>query len=204
MSETGRPGRYTRSTGGLVGAMLILFVAVIGFVVFRGLFRTEPEYTPPDTDYVAVVRAVQGEGGDLVYPEDLPEGWVVNNLDYLPGLPPTFSLALLTDEEEFAGVIDTGAEPDELVESYVDEAAVEGDPLLVEASEVTTEWRTFTDGGGDTAYVAEIGSDSATGGSGTGDDGTDEAATRSVMVYGSADPEVLQDLLATLTTAPLR
>ena len=204
MSETGRPGRYTRSTGGLVGAMLILFVAVIGFVVFRGLFRTEPEYTPPDTDYVEVVRAVQGEGGDLVYPEQLPEGWVVNNVDYLPGLPPTFSLALLTDEEEFAGVIDTGAEPDELVETYVDEVAVEGDPLVLEASEVATEWRTFTDAGGDTAYVAEIGLDPATGDSTAADDAAGEDVTRTVMVYGSADPEVLQDLLASLTTAPLR
>ena len=139
MSETGRPGRYTRSTGGLVGAMLILFVAVIGFVVFRGLFRTEPEYTPPDTDYVEVVRAVQGEGGDLVYPEDLPEGWVVNNLDYLPGLPPTFSLALLTDEEEFAGMIDTGTEPDELVEAYVDEVAVEGDRSEEHTSELQSQ-----------------------------------------------------------------
>jgi hypothetical protein len=198
MSETGRPGRYTRSTSGLVGAMLILFVAVVGFVVFRGLFRTEPEYTPPDTDYVEVVRAVQGEGGDLVYPEDLPEGWVVNNLDYLPGLPPTFSLALLTDEEEFAGMIDTGTEPDELVEAYVDEVAVEGDPFVLEASEVATEWRTFTDDGGDTAYVAEIDLDPATA------DAAGEDATRTVMVYGSADPEVLQDLLASLTTAPLR
>ena len=159
MSETGRPGRYTRSTSGLIGAMLILFVAVIGFVVFRGLFRTETEYIPPDTDYVEVVRAVQDEGGELVYPEQLPEGWVVNNLDYEPGLPPTFSLALLTDDEDFAGVIDTGAEVDDLVTSFVDQAAVEGDPLVLEAAEVTTEWRTFTDDGGDTAYVAEIGLD---------------------------------------------
>ena len=209
MSETGRPGRYTRSTSGLIGAMLILFVAVIGFVVFRGLFRTETEYIPPDTDYVEVVRAVQDEGGELVYPEQLPEGWVVNNLDYEPGLPPTFSLALLTDDEDFAGVIDTGAEVDDLVTSFVDQAAVEGDPLVLEAAEVTTEWRTFTDDGGDTAYVAEIdlapvAGDDATGTDAAAADAISEDVTRTVMVYGSADPEVLQDLLASLTTAPLR
>ncbi|WP_341229049.1 DUF4245 family protein [Nocardioides salarius] len=204
MSETGRPGRYTRSTSGLIGAMLILFVAVIGFVVFRGLFRTETEYIPPDTDYVEVVRAVQDEGGELVYPEQLPEGWVVNNLDYEPGLPPTFSLALLTDDEDFAGVIDTGAEVDDLVTSFVDQAAVEGDPLVLEAAEVTTEWRTFTDDGGDTAYVAEIDLAPVAGDDATAADAIGEDVTRTVMVYGSADPEVLQDLLASLTTAPLR
>ena len=102
------------------------------------------------------------------------------------------------DEEEFAGMIDTGTEPDELVEAYVDEVAVEGDPFVLEASEVATEWRSFTDDGGDTAYVAEIGLDPAT------RDAAGEDATRTVMVYGSADPEVLQDLLASLTTAPLR
>ncbi len=189
MSETGRPGRYTRSANGLVGAMLVLLVAVIGLGLFRDAFRTEPEYTPPDTDYIEVVRAVQGEGGELVYPASLPEGWVVNNLDYEPGVPPTFSLALLTADESFAGFIEDADDPESLVEAFVDEEAVEGDPLVLdEASEVSDEWRTFTDAGGDTAYVAEV--------------GAGEQA-RTLMVYGSADPEDLRTLLASLTTAPL-
>lgn len=189
MSETGRPGRYTRSANGLVGAMLILLVAVIALGLFRDAFRNEPEYTPPDTDYLEVVSAVQGADGEIVYPAALPEGWVVNNVDFEPGDPPSFSLALLTDDETFAGFLEEADDVDVLVEAFVDESAVEGDPFVLdETSAVAEEWRTFTDDGGDTAYLAEIG---------TGD------AARVVMVYGSADPEDLEALLASLTTAPL-
>ncbi|ANH38493.1 hypothetical protein I601_2065 [Nocardioides dokdonensis FR1436] len=190
MSQTGQPGRYTRSTNGFIGAMLILVVAVIGTVLIAGLFRSEPEYTPSNADYTEVVRAVQGEGVELVYPEALPSGWLVNNVSYEPGSPPTFALALLTEEKTYAGLQVEGEDVDDLVEVYVDEGATEGDPLVLQAGEssIATQWRTFTDEEGDTAYAAEVGRG---------------ARASTVLVYGSATPAELQALLRSLTTAPL-
>src|SRR3954468_4352357 len=41
-SETGRPGRYQRSFGGLIGSMIVLVLVVLGIVAFRGAFRNTP------------------------------------------------------------------------------------------------------------------------------------------------------------------
>lgn len=185
----GKPGRYQRTTGGLIGSMIVLVAAVIGIVLFRGAFRDTPEFEPTSVDYLSeVVRPVQGAGSEIVYPAAVPEGWMVNDVTYTPGEQPVFELALLTPEESFAGLHEEAEDVDDLVEELVDPEAVEGEALATPDSDVATSWQTFTDEGGDTAYVATTGS------------GDDE---RTVVVYGSATPEELQELLGELTVETL-
>ena len=43
-----KPGRYNRSTGGLIGSMIVLVVVVLGIVVFRGA-SARPRSTSPPT-----------------------------------------------------------------------------------------------------------------------------------------------------------
>ena len=57
------------------------------------------------------------------------------------------------------------------------------DPPAAEGS-VAEAWQGFEDDGGDTAYAAEVGD-------------------RTVLVYGSASPADLQDLIERLTTEPV-
>jgi hypothetical protein len=182
-SDTGRPGRYNRSFGGLIGSMIVLVLVVFGIVLFRGAFRDVPEYEPEPIDYLALVASIQA--GDLtpVYPEELPEGWIVKDATFTPGDRPVFDLAMSTDEGRFAGLRQEDDDIDDLVRTYVGADATEGDPVTLD-SEVASQWQTFTDPGGDTALAAEV-------------DGT------SVLVWGSAPEEDLQDLVETLTTAPV-
>ena len=179
----GRPGRYTRSFGGLVGAMIVMVVVVVLAWIGLGLFRDEAEFVPTPIDYDESVAALVDSGAALAYPEEVPTGWRVNNLD--PG--PPFALAMLTDTDEFVGVYHGREELDEVLARLVDEDTAEGDPVeLTDADGSTARWQVFTDDGGDAAYVR------------TGDENRDPTLT---LVYGSAPAEQLVEVVESLRTA---
>ena len=142
MSQTsppaGRPGGYNRSFGGLVGAMIVMVVAVVLIWLALGLFRDEAEFEPAPIDYDASMTALAENGAALAYPERLPEGWRVNNLAYDPA-DPSFSLALLTDDERFVGVYHGREDLEELLERLVDDSVEEDGTVEL------------TDGGGEAA-----------------------------------------------------
>ena len=181
MSEQG--GRYQRSFSGMIGAMIVMVALVVAFVVVRGLNRNDPSVEPDHVDYLSVVRGVARAGGDpVVYPPELPDGWFATSASF--GVKGIWSLSLLTDREHFVGVRQSrGAESvDDLVATYVDDAAKEGDPVTLD-SPLADEWRSFTDSGGDYALVAEV------------EDST-------VLVVGSAPEQEIEDLTASLTMEP--
>ncbi|MET1061131.1 MAG: DUF4245 family protein [Nocardioides sp.] len=183
MSEQG--GRYQRSFSGMVGAMIVLVVLVVAFVLVRGLNRSDPSVEPDRVDYLDVVRGVARADGDPVaYPPRLPDGWFATSASF--GAEGIWSLSLLTDDEEFVGVRQSrGTESvEELVTTYVDDAAEEGDPVSLD-SPLAPSWRSFTDSGGDYALVAEV-EDSI------------------VLVVGTAPEQEIQDLAASLTMDPPR
>lgn len=185
-APTGRPGRYQRSFGGLVGAMIVMVIVVVGLWLGLGAFRDDAAFEPTPIDYDQTVAALVDSGVPLTYPEELPEGWRVNNLGYDPGTQ-ELTLALLTPEESFAGLYVGYDELDDVLDTFVDEQRGELDPVrLTDADGATAEWATYSDEGGDTAYAREVG-------------GGREPQV--VVVYGSADPEDLQRLVGLLTTA---
>ncbi len=72
---------------------------------------------------------------------------------------------------------------DDLLEEYVDAQTDEGAVFEVTGSVAST-WETYSDEGGDSAYVAEVGE-------------------TMVLVYGSADRADIEALIGSLTTRPL-
>lgn len=181
---TGRPGRYPRTTGGLMGSIIVLVLVVIGIVLFRDAFRETPTYEPEHIDYLALVTSVQETGLAPAYPEQLPQGWYVKDAAFTPGDRPVLDLAMTTADERFAGLHQEDRAADELVETYLGGGATEGDPVRI-AGTVAPEWETFTDTDGDYAFAAEVGG-------------------QTVLVYGSAPEAELRALVESLTTAPLK
>lgn len=183
MSE--QAGRYQRSTGGLIGAILITLVAIGGFVVFRALVRDEVREEPEALDYLESVGFAQEAGVEVAYPASVPEGWAATSVDYQPGDPPAWGVGFLTDETLFVGVRDEDASLDDLLETYVDEDEDEIEQLADRTlgSDLASTWQVFEDIGGDRAYAAEVGD-------------------RVVLVYGSAPVEDLELVVGELTTAP--
>lgn len=181
MSE--KPGRYQRSTAGLIGAILITLVAIGGFVVLRALVRDEVEAEPEPVDYLESVGFAQDAGADVAYPSSVPEGWAATSVDYQPGDPPAWGVGFLTDEMLFVGVRDEDASLDDLLETYVDEDEDDIEQLEDRKvdSQVSPSWEVFVDDGGDRAYATEVGD-------------------RVVLVYGSAPSEDLELVVERLTT----
>jgi hypothetical protein len=182
-SIEGRPGKYQRSVGGLVAALVITVVAVGGLLWFLGLFRADVDNRPEPIDYLGIVGEAQEARLSPVYPASLPKGWIATGFDVVPGKKPVFEIRMLTGDDKFLAVHQESASATELVSKYVDEDASATDIFTADGS-VAEAWQGYEDAGGDSAYVSEV-------------DG------QTIIVYGSASPGDLQQLVDRLTTAPV-
>ncbi len=176
------PGRYQRSIGGGVGAMVVLVVCVLAFVGLRSLTRDNGEVTPEAVDYLSAVEQVQSTGLAAVYPPSLPSGWKATSIDYVPGKRPVWGIGMLTDDGKFVGVRQADENLSSLLTTYVDADPVQGDTVEVPGA-LTEEWQEWSDDGGDHAYSASLGDDE-------------------VLVYGRAPTEDLLTIVRSLTDAP--
>lgn len=173
-----KPGRYQRSTNGLVGALIVTLLAVGAFVLVRSLARADVEVEREPVDYAAAAQAARGAGFAVVAPASLPAGWVATAIDLEQTDPPLWGMGLLTDEGRFVGLRQEDESAQDLVDINVDDDAVEGEPVEIE-SRVGSTWLSWSDEGGDTGYSMEYGD-------------------QTLLVYGSAPAEDLQELIALL------
>lgn len=143
-------GRYTRSINGMVGAMVVVFLVVLAFVVFRAAVRSDVTTTVENVDYAQPAAFAQEDAGfEILAPPELPEGWRSTSVRYVPGVDERWHLGLLTDEGRYVGVEQARSSEENLVETHVDEAARRGQPVTVAG----VRWQTWTDEGGDLALV---------------------------------------------------
>jgi hypothetical protein len=184
VSEAGRPGRYTRSTNGLLAAMVITVFAVVAFVGFRGLFSRDLEVEPERIEYLETVEALQDGDVLVVYPGTLPEGWIATNVVVEPGDQSAFGLSLRTEDGAFVGIRQESEPVDDLLAFYLDEDQVDEEAAYDATGSVAPTWEGYSDPGGDVGYAAEVGDDT-------------------VLVYGSASAEDVQAIVDSLTDEPV-
>lgn len=184
---TGKPGRYQRSFGGLIGSMIVLVVAVLAVVVFREVFRDTPEVEPEAVEYLPLVGALQEAGRQVAYPADLPDGWMVTTVETLPGERPTWRLGLLTDDGRFLGLVQQDEDVDDLVAEHIDEEAVEDGEVELDSA-VGTSWAAFSDEGGDHGFATSL---------------TSDLGEETLLVYGSAPVDDQETLVGLLTMGPV-
>jgi len=175
-----QPGRYQRSVSGMLGAMLILLLAVAAYVGFRALNRDNVEVEPETVDYLEAVQFAQDADWTVVYPPSVPEGWRSTSVESVQG--EVWGIGFLTPGG-FAGLHQSDGASSELLETYVDEETTALDPVEIGGSDATA-WEAFEDADGDLGYLGEV-------------DG------EQVLVYGSAPAAELQQLAESLTTEPL-
>ncbi len=176
-----RRPRYQRSTGGLLGALIVSVVAVLAIAGLRAL-TSDPEPTPVRAvDYSAMMRAGRADAKLLVLaPERLPAGWTATSATYTTGGSPTWHLGMLTDQRKYVGVEESGASVRSLVTEHVDVNAERGADVTI-AGET---WQVWTDSGGDYAVVRTL----------PGPKGQSET----VVVVGSAPETAIREFAATL------
>ncbi len=181
-----QPGRYQRSPGGMVGALIVTVLVILAFVAFRALNRSDLAVQPERVDYLSQVRIAQQETGrgvpHLVYPSRLPTGWYATQVTFAPdGTRPDLKLSILTPSDDYVGFVQSPDPVPVLLTTYVDAQPQAGRSVTVDGS-VARRWDTWTDSGGDTALAAEHGGDS-------------------LLVFGTATRDQLRQLAASLTTA---
>ena len=162
---SGQPGRYQRSLGGLVGAMVILLAFVVVFIAFRGLVRDNPDAPLVDpVDYAPVVGPAAAQTGwPVAAPDPLPEGWVARSVRFEPPPGPSWHLGIITDEQEYVGIEQSVATVPSMLEAYVGEDAVADGAVELalpvapgDAAGDPVTWRRWRDGGGDIALTTRV------------------------------------------------
>ena len=152
MSE--QAGRYQRSAGGMVGAMVVLVVLLVAWVGIQSLVKSQPDSAVHTVDYAKVVApARKAAKFDLVAPTSLPRGWRATSVSFSDTVPQHWHLGVLTADDRYVGLEQGQASPSSMLEKYVDANAQRGAPVTVEGRP----WSTYTDAGGDLALVRRDG-----------------------------------------------
>ena len=181
---TERPSRYPRTFNGLIVAMVVTVLFVAAYVGFRALTRDQPDIEP-DVDYAACVALLQEAGVTVVHPASLPDGWRATTVNFERGTPPQWRLGMVTDGDEFVGVVQRQEDVEDLLEEYVDESPDRGEDATPSNTLGVTSWETWSDDGGDHAFSAEL--------------PAGPLAGQTVLVYGSAPVADQERLLGLLT-----
>ena len=80
---------YSRSSGGLIGAMVVTVLAVLAFAAFRATTRDNAPTPIQTVDYAATVRVARADKQLLVMaPVQLPAGWKATSATYTNGPNP--------------------------------------------------------------------------------------------------------------------
>jgi hypothetical protein len=183
-----RPSRYDRTFGGLFAAMIVTVLFVAAYVGFRALTREQPDLEP-DVDYASCVAYLQEADASVVYPRELPSRWRANAIHFVRGNPPEWRIGLLTDEDEFVGVVQHEGDIHDLLTKYVDQNPRQGEDAAPANSLGATVWQTWSDPGGDHAFSTVLGSGPLAG--------------QTLLVYGSAPVADQERLIQALTLDPV-
>jgi hypothetical protein len=178
---------YSRSSGGLIGAMVVTVLAVLAFAAFRATTRDNAPTPIQTVDYAATVRVARADKQLLVMaPVQLPAGWKATSATYTNGPNPAWHLGTLTDTRKYVGVEESRTSIQDLADAKVDPDARQGRDVTIAGRT----WQTFTDRGGDYAVARSQRSGGATG--------------ESWLVVGTAPHDQIRAFAATLKGGALR
>ncbi|MCW2759071.1 MAG: hypothetical protein JWO46_2817 [Nocardioidaceae bacterium] len=140
MSE--QPGRYQRAPSGLVASMLVLLLAIAGFVVFRAVFRGDQDVPVPTVDYSLVLRQAR-EAGIVAAPapDPMPAKWRATSVRY-SAQSRTWHLGILTASDAYVGIEESPADRQVLVDRSLGKGAAQGAPVTLDG----VQWASWSQG----------------------------------------------------------
>ncbi len=182
-SPANRPGRqpsYQRSASGLVAAMVVIVLVVLGWVLFRAVTSDKPETAVRTVEWTGWADSARQDGALAVLaPERLPEGWRATSAKYDTGVAPQWRLGMLTADGKFVGLVQSRASVDDLVTAHVDEDAEQGPDVEIAGHT----WQSWSDSGGDHAVSRTV---------------EHGQLVDAVLVYGSAPEQQIREFAASL------
>jgi hypothetical protein len=101
---TRKPNRYELPLSNMVGAMVVVLIFVLAFVIFRALNRDNSSVTPEAVNYQPIAAAGRADGRiDVWAPPTLPKGWKASAARYDTGTNPHWHLSA-SDGKHYLGV----------------------------------------------------------------------------------------------------
>lgn len=142
-----KPNRYELPLSNMVGAMVIVILFVLAFVIFRAVNRDNSSVTPQHVAYRPVATAARADGRlDVWAPPALPSGWYATAARYDGGTNPHWHLSA-TDGKQYLGIEEGLGGLD--VQLHL---ALQGTAIPAGKVEISgTLWNVYTDTQGDYA-----------------------------------------------------
>ncbi|MGN6723499.1 MAG: DUF4245 family protein [Marmoricola sp.] len=147
-----KPNRYELPLSNMVGAMVVVVLFVLAFVIFRAVNRDNSSVRPEAVDYHPIAAQGRTDGRiDVWAPPSLPKGWSATAARYDTGTNPHWHLSA-SDGKHYLGV-------EEGIDGLAAELhlALQGNPMpagKVEISGVT--WSVYTDAQGNYALARSM------------------------------------------------
>jgi hypothetical protein len=142
---TEQPGRYQRTSSGLLGSMIVLLLVVGVFLAIRGLARGDQDNPVSTVDYSLLLKQARSEHLLLTpVPAPMPDGWRATSVRYESGTRPTWHLGVLTGRKTYVGIEESRATADALVSAYLGKGADQGSPVTLDGAP----WQSWTLGRG--------------------------------------------------------
>lgn len=136
--------------GGLIGALVVLVVVVLGFVLLRDVTRTQPQSPVRAVDYQQTLGyARQHADFPLLAPPRLPHGWRATSVTFIEQGSQRWHLGVLTDKNKYVGLEQADTPVREMVTTYVDPSPSRGAPVTIDGKT----WTSWSDAGGDHALA---------------------------------------------------
>lgn len=134
----------------MIGAMLVLLVVVVAFVVLRDANRDDLANPVRAVDYANDAAFARKQAGfALVSPASLPDGWRATSVRYVAGVEERWHLGLLTDEDRYVGLEQADEPVESMLETHVDAQVTRRGRVDVGGKK----WSAWSDAGGDLALV---------------------------------------------------
>jgi len=133
----------------MVGAMVVVLLFVLAFVIFRALNRDNSTIHPEAVDYQPIAAAGRADGRiDVWAPKTLPKGWAATAARYDTGANPHWHLSA-SDGKHYLGI-------EEGIDGLAAELQRATQGTLVPAGSVEISgvtWSVYTDSQGDYAVA---------------------------------------------------
>ena len=165
------------SLSDMLRSIIVIGVMILGLAGVGYWFQIRPDSTVKSVDYLSAVKDARADAAFEVYaPPSLPQGWKATTVRYQAGEPGAWHLGVLTDDEEYIGLEQTGLGTQRALEKFSPETEGEGKTDVGGFA-----WQLRQSDGGETTLVRD-------------------EADMTIIVTGTAGREAIEDYTASLTT----
>ena len=165
------------SLGDMLRSIFVIGLVILALAGLGVWFQVRPETKVEAVDYATAAKAARGVSAfDIYTPSSLPKGWKATTVNYTAGVRGSWHLGVITDDDKYIGLEQTGAGRSRALEDYAPDTTPKGTTKVG-----GFEWQVRQSPKGETTLAREDGD-------------------ITILVTGTAKRAVIEDYAASLVT----